>query len=256
MGRLDDKVALITGAASGIGAASAELFAREGAAVTLVDIAEAGETVAAGIRGAGGEAVFVQADVTDADQVQHAVGVAVERYAKLDVLFNNAGIGPPTDADVHEIEDSVWDRILDVNLGGVFLCCRFGIREMLKLSEPRAASVINTASVLGMVGNPTLPSTAYTASKGAIVSLTRQLAASYGPAGIRCNAICPGPIDTPILEPYLEVEDMDDRFRDRVPLGRMGRAEEVGYLALFLASDEASYVTGGVLPVDGGMTCI
>jgi NAD(P)-dependent dehydrogenase (short-subunit alcohol dehydrogenase family) len=256
MGRLDDKVALITGAASGIGAASAALFAREGAAVVLVDRAEAGEGVADAIRAAGGEAAFAQADVTNAEQVERAVALAQERYGKLDVLFNNAGIGPPTDADVHEIEDAVWDRILEVNLRGVFLGCRFGIRAMLGLAEPRAASVINTASVLGIVGNPTLPSTAYTASKGGIVALTRQLAASYGPAGIRCNAICPGPIDTPILEPFLAEEAMDDRFKDRVPLGRMGRAEEVAYLALFLASDEASYVTGGILPVDGGMTCI
>jgi NAD(P)-dependent dehydrogenase (short-subunit alcohol dehydrogenase family) len=252
-GRLSGKVALITGAASGMGATAARLFAREGARVGLVDVAEAGEAVATAIRDSGGDAFFVQGDVTEADQVRRVFDEVVKRYGGLDVLYNNAGIGPPDDAAIHELPEEVWDRVMAVNVRGMYLCCQYGIRAMLARKR-RGASIINTASIAGLVGNSTLPSTAYTVSKGAVMALTKQVAVSYAAKGIRCNAMCPGPIETPILTPFFERPGIRRRFERRIPLGRLGQPEDVANLALFLASDESSFITGALIVIDGGIT--
>ncbi len=256
LGRLEGKVTLITGGASGIGAAAAALFAREGAAVAITDTADSGEGVAQAIREQGGEAFFARGSVADAGHVETLVALVLERHGRLDVLYNNAGIGPPDDAAIHEVPEELWDRVMAVNLRGVFLCCRFGVRAMLAQNQPRSASIINTASILGLVGNPTLPSTAYTVSKGAVMALTKQVAVSYAHEGIRCNAILPGPIDTAILTPFLAEAGMRERFEERVPLGRMGHPDEVAKLALFLASDDSSFITGDLIAVDGGLLSI
>jgi NAD(P)-dependent dehydrogenase (short-subunit alcohol dehydrogenase family) len=253
-GRLAGRVALITGAASGMGAIAAALFAREGARVAVTDIAGRGEEVAAEIRAEGGEAIFVRMDVGDAAQVESAVARVARELGGLDVLYNNAGIGPPEDAAIHELESDVWDRVMSVNVRGMYLCCRFGVAVMLEAPEPRRASIVNTASIAGLVGNSTLPSTAYTVSKGAVMALTKQVAVSYASAGIRCNAVCPGPIETPILEPFLAQQGVRERFEQRIPLGRLGRPEDVAQLALFLASDDSSFITGALVVIDGGIT--
>jgi NAD(P)-dependent dehydrogenase (short-subunit alcohol dehydrogenase family) len=253
-GRLAGKRALITGAASGMGAAAAALFAREDARVAVLDVAEEGEAVAAAIRSDGGEAFFVRGDVTDGAAVERAVSATVERFGGLDILYNNAGIGPREDAAIHELDEAVWDRVMDVNVRGMYLCCRHGVAAMLASPGPRAASIINTASIAGLVGNATVPASAYTVSKGAVMALTKQVAVSYAREGIRCNAMCPGPIETPILAPFFAEPGVRERFESRIPLGRMGTPEDVARLALYLGSDESSFVTGALVVIDGGVT--
>ena len=253
-GRLDGKRVLITGAASGMGATAAQLFAEEGARVAVVDVAEGCEQVAAAIRDAGGDAFSVRADVTDAASVEGAVKATVDRFGGLDVLYNNAGIGPPDDALIHELTEEVWNRVMDVNVRGMYLCCRYGVAAMLEGATPRAASIVNTASIAGLVGNSTVPASAYTVSKGAVMALTKQVAVSYAGEGIRCNAMCPGPIETPILAPFFAEPGVRERFESRIPLGRLGTPADVARLALYLASDESSFVTGALIVIDGGIT--
>jgi NAD(P)-dependent dehydrogenase (short-subunit alcohol dehydrogenase family) len=254
LGRLSGKVALITGAGSGMGATAAELFAREGAAVVAADISDTGEQTADSINRAGGQSLFVKADVADESEVQAMIAATIDRYGKLDILYNNAGVGPPEDAAIHELTLDVWDRVMNINVRGMYLCCRFGVQAMLEGDNARGASIINTASIAGLVGNSTLPSTAYTVSKGAVMALTKQVAVSYAAAGIRCNAVCPGPILTPILEPFFAEPGVRERFEQRIPLGRMGQPEDVANLALFLASSESSFITGALIVIDGGVT--
>ncbi len=253
-GRLAGKVALITGAGSGMGRTAALLFAQQGASVVAADVSPNGEKTAADIADAGGEALFVQVDVADEAQVESMVERATRRFGRLDVLYNNAGIGPPDDAAIHELPTEVWDRVMNINVRGMYLCCRFGVRSMLAQPEPRNASIVNTASIAGIVGNSTLPSTAYTVSKGAVMALTKQVAISYAAEGIRCNAVCPGPILTPILEPFFAEPGVREQFEQKIPLGRMGQPEDVANLALFLASDESSFITGSLVVIDGGIT--
>lgn len=251
--RLEGKVALITGAGQGMGAAAAELFAREGARLLLVDISAGGDAVAERIRSTGAEAMYLRTDVTDADAVQQAIAQAVKQYGRLDVLYNNAGIGPPDDAAIHELDEAVWDRVMNVNVRGMYLCTKFGVRAML-LRRGRKASIVNTASIAGLVGNATVPSTAYTVSKGAVMALTKQVAISYAKQGIRCNAMCPGPIETPILTPFFAQPGVRRRFERKIPIGRIGQSEDVANLALFLASEESSFITGALITIDGGVT--
>lgn len=251
---MEGRTALITGAASGMGAAAAELFAQEGGRIAVADVAEAGEDVVARIRDAGGDAIFLRMDVTDRASVEAAVQSVLATYGTLDVLYNNAGIGPPEDAAIHELSEDVWDRVMNVNVRGMYLCCRAGIGAMLQSPRPREASIVNTASIAGLVGNSTVPASAYTVSKGAVMALTKQVAVSYAAGGIRCNAMCPGPIATPILDPFFAQPGVRERFESRIPLGRVGTPEDVALLALYLASNESSFVTGALIVIDGGIT--
>ena len=248
MGRLDGKVAVITGAAGGIGREAAVLFSEEGASVCVADVsAEAGEEAAAACR----DAFFTPVDVSDPDSVGAMLAATVERYGGVDVLYNNAGIMPADDASVLETEPDAWDRVLDVNAKGVYLCCKHGIPRLL---ERGGGSVINVASFVALVGAAT-SQIAYTASKGAVLSLTRELAVEFARRSVRVNAICPGPVETPLL---LRLFDEDpaayERRRVHLPMGRLAKAREIALGALFLASDESSYVNGSTFLVDGGLT--
>lgn len=251
MGRLDGKVALITGAASGIGAASARRFADEGAAVVAADIrVDAAEQVAAAIEDMGGRAIAVGGDVAVADDVAAMVEAAERTFGRLNVLFNNAGIMDPADGDAVSTEERVWERTMDVNARGVFLGCKFGIPALLRGG---GGSVINTASFVARVGAAT-PQVAYTASKGAVLAMTRELAVVHAREGVRVNALSPGPLQTELLMSYLDTEPKRQRRLVHVPMGRFGLAEEMASAALFLASDESSYMTGTEFLVDGGLT--
>ena len=254
MKKLKGKVAVITGAASGIGHASALLFAREGAAVVIADLnPEAGEEAAARIRGEGGEAVFVPVDVADSGQVERMVRGAVEAFGRVDVLFNNAGVNFP--ATVVDVGEDAWQRSLDVNLKGVMLGCRHAIPEMLKTG---GGSIINTASMLGLVASPR--QAPYSAAKGAVVMLTRQMAIDYATCNIRVNCLCPSEVNTEMNRRFIEQSPDPDaelrRVLARIPMDRMAEPEEIAAAALFLASDDSSYITGVVLPVDGGLTAM
>jgi NAD(P)-dependent dehydrogenase (short-subunit alcohol dehydrogenase family) len=248
MGRLDGKVAVITGAAGGIGREAAVLFSEEGASVCVADVsAEAGEEAAAACR----EAFFQQVDVTDPASVEAMYAATVDRYGGVDVLYNNAGIMPADDASVLETEPDAWSRVLDVNAKGVYLCCRHGIPRLL---ERGGGSVINVASFVALVGAAT-SQIAYTASKGAVLSLTRELAVEFARRGVRVNALCPGPVETPLLMRLFEEDTAAyERRRVHLPMGRLAKAREIALGALFLASDESSYVTGSTFLVDGGLT--
>ena len=250
--RLRDKVVLITGGGSGMGRLASLTFAREGARVVSVDVApEAGAAATAEITRAGGQALFVAADVGREDQVRNAVQQAVARFGRLDVLYNNAGIFPAEDGSVVDLEAAVWDRVMTVNLKGIYLCCKHGIPELLRAG---GGSIINVASFVALVGC-SVPQDAYTASKGGVIALTKSLAVQFGPRRIRTNAIAPGPVETPLLTSWLLANpEAKKRRLDRIPMGRFGRPEDIVQMALYLASDEATWVNGSVLVVDGGIT--
>jgi len=249
--RLANKVGIITGSGMGIGRAEAIVFAKEGATVIVNDLnAAAGEETVALIKREGGNASFFLADVSKASEVEKLVQFAVETFGKLDVLINNAGIDlhGAGDCPVGELSDEVWGKTLNINLTGVFLCCKFAVREMLKQG---GGTIINTASVSALYGTA---SHAYSASKGGVVALTRSIAYSYGLKNIRANVICPGYIETPMLHRVLPDPKVAARLLRKVPLGKFGGPEDIAYLALYLASDESAYITGDVFLVDGGLT--
>ncbi len=246
--RLEGKVALITGGGSGMGKVASELFASEGANVVLTDVNdEAGEATASSI---GERAFYVHADVSKEADAQAMVAAAVERFGRLDVLYNNAGIMPLDDGSVTDADGSIWDSVLAVNVKGVMYGCKFGIPAML---EHGGGSIINVASFVAWMGAAT-SQTAYTASKGAVLAMTREIAVEYARRGIRCNALCPGPIETPLLLALLSDDAKKRRRFVHIPMGRLGHAEELAKAALFLASDDSSYMTGSSLIVDGGIT--
>jgi NAD(P)-dependent dehydrogenase (short-subunit alcohol dehydrogenase family) len=240
MGRLDGKVCVITGAASGIGAETARLFAEEGARVVGIDLAE----------GAEGE-LSLTADVSDEAQVRETYSRAMQEMGHIDVLFNNAGISPDDDVSVLDTSLEAWQRVQDVNLKSVFLCCKHGIPHLLSSG---GGSVINTASFVAVMGAAT-SQISYTASKGGVLALSRELGVEFGRRGVRVNALCPGPVNTPLLQ-ELFAKDPEKAARRLVhlPMGRFAEAREIAQGALFLASDESSYVTASTFLVDGGLS--
>ena len=249
--RLQDKVALITGAGSGIGRQTALLFAREGARVVCVDINDdAGSETVDMIQKQGGEALYVHADVSRAADCQRMVAAAEETFGKLDILFNNAGIMDSRDGDAVHTDEDVWDLTMRINAKGVFLGCKYGVPALRRAG---GGSIINTASFVALLGAAT-PQIAYTASKGAVLALTRELAVVHARENIRVNALCPGPLHTELLMKFLDTEAKKQRRLVHIPMGRFGQAKEMAYAALYLASDESSYVTGAEFTVDGGIT--
>jgi NAD(P)-dependent dehydrogenase (short-subunit alcohol dehydrogenase family) len=251
MGRLDGKVALITGGASGMGMVASRLFASEGAKVVLTDVSDdAGESVAASIRSESGAATYIHADVAAEDDARAMVEAAVETYGGLHILYNNAGVMLADDGSVDRTAGSIWDTTLAVNVKGVAHGCKYGIPAMI---DSGGGSIVNVASFVAWMGAAT-SQTAYTASKGAVLAMTREIAVEYARKGVRCNALCPGPIDTPLLAELLSDPARRERRFVHIPLGRLGKAEELAKAALFLASDDSSYMTGASLIVDGGIT--
>lgn len=249
--RLQDKVAIITGAGSGIGREAALIFAREGARVAVADMNDdaGGKTVEA-IGAAGGEAIFVSTNVAQAASVQALVQQTEERFGRLDVIFNNAGIFPDADGSVLDTTEDVWDLVMNVNLKGVFLGCKYAIPAMQRAG---GGSIINVASFVALVGAAT-PQIAYTASKGGVLSMTREIAVEFARQNIRANALCPGPVDTPLLQTILSDPVKRERRLVHIPPGRFAQAQEIAHAALYLASDESSYVNGSTFVVDGGIT--
>ncbi len=248
-GRLAGKVALITGAANGLGRVAAELFAAEGAQVVIGDVIDASAAVDA-IRVAGGVAASVPLDVSDDASVAAAVAHTVATFGGLHVLYNNAGISPADDDGPVNTSDATWDAVLDINVTGVARCCRHGIPAML---ESGGGSIINVASFVAHVGAAT-PQIAYTSSKGAVLAMTREIATIYARQGIRVNALCPGPVLTPLLAKFLSDDDKRQRRLVHIPMGRFGEPIEIAKAALFLASDDSSFMTGQSLLIDGGIT--
>jgi len=239
MGRLDGKVCVVTGAASGIGAETARVFKAEGAAVAGVDLDP----------GAEGD-LAIEADVTDEDQVRDMYARAKDELGHVDVLFNNAGISPPDDASVLDTSAEAWQRVQDVNLKSVFLCCKHGIPHLL---DAGGGSVINTASFVATMGSA-VSQVSYTASKGGVLALSRELGVEFARRGVRVNALCPGPVSTPLLQ-ELFAKDPEKAARRLVhlPMGRFAEVEEIARAVLFLASDDSSYVTASTFLVDGGL---
>jgi NAD(P)-dependent dehydrogenase (short-subunit alcohol dehydrogenase family) len=240
MGRLDGKVCVITGAASGIGATSARLFGAEGARVAGVDVATEAE----------GE-LAIEADVTDEDQVREMYDRVRREFGHIDVLFNNAGISPPDDGSVLDTSLEAWQRVQDVNLRSVFLCCKHGIPHLL---DGGGGSVINTASFVATMGSA-VSQISYTASKGGVLSLSRELGVEFARRGVRVNALCPGPVSTPLLRDLFAKDPQKGARRlVHLPMGRFAEAEEIAQAAAFLASDESSYVTASAFLADGGLS--
>ncbi|KAM0747518.1 NAD(P)-binding protein [Meredithblackwellia eburnea MCA 4105] len=258
--RLENRVAVITGAASGIGLESAVLFAQEGASVVIGDLNEAGAIAAADlITKAGGKAVGVKCDVSKEADVEALVAIAVDKFGRLDVMFNNAGIMHPADDNVLVTEEKIWDLTYAINVKGVSFGCKHAVEAMRKnpVDEVkglnRGGSIINVASFVALMGAAT-PQIAYTASKGAVLAMTRELAMVHAREGIRFNSLCPGPIRTPLLMDFLDTPEKKNRRLVHVPMGRFGEAIELARGALFLASTESSFVTGTEFVVDGGLS--
>jgi NAD(P)-dependent dehydrogenase (short-subunit alcohol dehydrogenase family) len=246
-GRLENKVAVITGAASGIGRETARRFAEEGAKVVVADLAdEPGKQAAEEVGG-----LYVRANVTDPDDVQRMYREASEHFGGIDVLFNNAGISPPDDGSILETEMEAWDRVQNVNLRSVYLCCKHGIPHLL---ERGGGSVVNTASFVAVMGAAT-SQISYTASKGGVLAMSRELGVQFARQGVRVNALCPGPVNTPLLQ-ELFAKDPERAARRLVhlPMGRFAEAVEIANAVLFLASDDSSYMTASTFLVDGGLS--
>ncbi len=249
--RLKDRVALITGGASGIGRETSLLFAREGACVVVADMDDKGgqETVQK-IESGGGKAHYVHADVSSAVDSERMISAAEKQFGKLNILFNNAGIMHGKDDDAVSTEENVWDLTMRINAKGVFFGCKYGVPALRRAG---GGSIINTASFVALLGAAT-PQIAYTASKGAVLAMTRELAVIHARENIRVNALCPGPLRTELLMKFLDTEQKRQRRLVHIPMGRFGEAKEIAQAALFLASDESSYVTGAEFLVDGGIT--
>ncbi len=249
--RLKDKVALITGGSSGIGKEAALLFAKEGAKIVLVDINDGGaHEVVEEIKGQGFDVVFHRTDISNPAGVEQMVKLAEETYGKLNILFNNAGIMLSSDDTAEATDLETWDMTMNVNVKGVFLGCKYGIPA---LRRSGGGSIINTASFVARMGAAT-PQIAYTASKGAVMSMTRELAVVHAKENIRVNALCPGPLKTDLLMKFLDTEEKKQRRLVHIPMGRFGESKEMAQAALYLASDESSYITGSEFLVDGGIS--
>jgi NAD(P)-dependent dehydrogenase (short-subunit alcohol dehydrogenase family) len=250
-GRHNGKVALITGGGSGIGREASLLFSSEGAAIVVVDREDqAGRDTVETITAAGGRAVFAHADVSRAEDCERMIATAEQTFGRLHVLFNNAGIMDSRDDDAVTTDIEVWDLTMNINAKGVFLGCKYGIPALRRAG---GGSIINTASFVAILGAAT-PQIAYTASKGAVLALTRELAIVHAREGIRVNALCPGPLHTEMLMKFLDTEQKKQRRLVHIPIGRFGLAREIAQAALFLASDESSFITGTDFLVDGGIT--
>lgn len=249
--RLEGRVVSITGGGSGIGRTASVLFASEGARVLVSDVdVEAGKATVEQVRDVSGEAHFVQADVSRAADVERLYSVGEQVFGRIDTLVNNAGIFHPDDASVVETDEDTWDRVIDVDLKGVFLCCRYGVPALLRAG---GGTIVNVASFVSWMGAAT-PQIAYTSAKGGVLSMTREIAIEFARKGIRANALCPGPVETPLLADLLSDPERRERRLVHIPIGRFGRADEMAKAALFLASDDSSYMTGASLLVDGGIT--
>jgi NAD(P)-dependent dehydrogenase (short-subunit alcohol dehydrogenase family) len=249
--RLENKVALITGGSGGIGRETALLFAKEGAKIVVTDVNdEAGKETADMITAEGGEAFYLHADVSKAADCEAMVAYTEEKFGKLNILFNNAGIMHSDDDNAMTTEEAIWDLTMNINAKGVFLGCKYGIPA---LQRAGGGSIINTASFVAILGAAT-PQVAYTASKGAVLALTRELAIIHARENIRVNALCPGPLRTELLMKFLNTEEKKQRRLVHIPMGRFGEAKEMASAVLFLASDESSFVTGTDFLVDGGIT--
>jgi NAD(P)-dependent dehydrogenase (short-subunit alcohol dehydrogenase family) len=250
--RLADKVVFVTGAASGMGRVATRMFAEQGAKIVAGDINEAG--LAAVVNELPEElqasVLPVLGSVSNSADVERMIDEGVAKFGRLNVLYNNAGIMPNEDTSVIETSEETWEQVLDVNLKSIFLCCKHGIP---KLIEAGGGSIINIASFVALVGC-TVPQDAYTASKGGVLSLTKSLAVQYGKQGVRANAICPGPVLTPLMETLFASEEEKLKRLNRIPMGRFGRAEDIVWAGIFLASDESSWMTGSQFVVDGGIT--
>jgi meso-butanediol dehydrogenase/(S,S)-butanediol dehydrogenase/diacetyl reductase len=246
--RLQGKVAIVTGGSSGIGRATAELFAREGASVVVADYkADTGQQAVQAIKAGGGEAIFVEVDVSDAVQVRNMVQTSLDTYDGIDILFNNAGV--LIFGTIPETEEGAWNRLMSINLTGVYLCSKAVIPHMI---ERGGGSIINTSSSTG--AHDVAPNiAAYVTSKGGVTLLTKAMAVDHAKDNVRVNAVAPGPTDTPMLRDNMSAEELE-AFAATFPMKRLGQPEELAYAVLFLASDEASFITGAVLAVDGGQT--
>ena len=250
--RLDGKVTIITGGGSGMGRTAAELFAKEGARVVVADFSEAsGRETVAQVLAAGGQATFVKADVSNEADARGMVQHAVATYGRVDVLYNNAGVMPEADHSVIDTDTDTWDKVMAVNVRGVFLGCKYAIPQML---EQGSGSIISTASFVAILGC-SVPQDAYTASKGAVLALTRSMAVQFAGRGVRSNSISPGPIETPLLMDWLLKDEAAKQLRlKRNPSGRFGKPEEIVNVAIYLASDESKWTNGANFVIDGGIT--
>ena len=250
--RLDGKVTIITGGGSGMGKTAAELFAKEGAKVVVADFSEAaGEVVVAAVKAAGGQATFIKADVSNEDDARGMVQHAVATFGRVDALYNNAGIMPEADHSVIDTDVPTWDKVMAVNVRGVFLGCKYAIPQML---EQGSGSIINIASFVAIMGC-SVPQDAYTASKGAVLALTRSLAVQFAGRGVRSNSISPGPIETPLMMDWLLKDEAAKQLRlNRNPSGRFGKPEEIVNVGIYLASDESRWTNGSNFVIDGGIS--
>ena len=249
MSRLDGKVALITGAASGMGRAACEAFAREGAQIAALDVIDPGDTVIA-VREQRGDIIGVTCDITDPDAVTESVNEVLRTFGHLEILYNNAGISPGDDGGARDTSVETWDETMAVNVKGSWLCARAALPALI---ESGHGSIINVASFVAFMGAAT-PQIAYTTSKGAVLAMTRELAVCHAKEGVRVNALCPGPVLTSLLEKFLSDEEKRNRRLVHIPMGRFGTPEEMVAGAIFLASDESSFMTGQSLIIDGGIT--